>query len=79
MTADALLIILVGVIALSLVLQSLFIWKTTRTAQGFLEKTSAVTKDLEQDTRELLARLQSFDEGLISLQQILITTIIWSW
>ncbi len=70
MTADALLIILVGVIALSLVLQGLFIWKTTRTAQGFLEKTSAVTKDLEQDTREILSRLQSFDEGLSSLEQI---------
>lgn len=70
MTADALLIILVGVIALSLVLQSLFIWKTTRTAQGFLEKTASVTKDLEQDTREILTRLQSFDEGLASLQEV---------
>ena len=70
MTADALLIILVGVIALSLVLQSLFIWKTTRTAQSFLEKTAAVTKDLEQDTREVLARLQSFDEGLAGMQEV---------
>jgi methyl-accepting chemotaxis protein len=70
LTADALLIILVGVIALSLVLQSLFIWKTTRTAQGFLERTSAMTKNLEQDTAEVLARLRSFDEGLVSLEQI---------
>jgi len=70
LTADALLIILVGVIALSLVLQSLFIWKTTRTAQGFLERTSAMTKSLEQDAEQVLARLRSFDEGMLSLEQI---------
>lgn len=70
MTADALLIILVGAIALSLVLQSLFIWKTTRTAQDFLEKTSATTKEMEQGAREAFARLKTFDEGLVSLIQI---------
>ena len=70
MTADVLLIILVAVVALSMLLQAIFIWKTTQTARSFIDKLSAISKDLEEDSREVLGQLETFNESLESLRRV---------
>jgi methyl-accepting chemotaxis protein len=53
-----------------MVLQAIFIWKTTQTAQDFIDKMSAISKDLEAESREVLGQLETFNESLGSLRRI---------
>lgn len=53
-----------AVTALSIVLQSIFVWRTMRSTSDAVAKLSSLSNDLEEDAREVLAHFQDVASGL---------------
>lgn len=64
MAVETLLVIFVGVTALSIVLESIFVWRTMRSANDAVTRISSLSKGLEQDAREVLTQFQDVASGL---------------
>ena len=64
MAVGTLLVIFVGVTALSIVLEGIFVWRTLRSANRAVDRISSLSKGLEQDAREVLTQFQDVATGL---------------
>ncbi|UCF36511.1 MAG: DUF948 domain-containing protein [Acidobacteriota bacterium] len=64
MTVDILLIIFVGVTAISFLVQAVFIWRTMKSAKSLVDSVSKSTADIEGDVRQVVGQLQEVTIGL---------------
>ncbi len=70
MTVEVLLVIFVGVTALSIVAQAVVVWRTMRSTGDAVSRLSRLSTDLEQDARDVLTRLQDIVSGLEHLKSV---------
>ena len=68
MAVETLLVIFVAVTALSIVLESVFVWRTLRSTNDAVAKLSSLSNNLEQDARDVLAQFQEVATGLEQLK-----------
>lgn len=71
MPTETLLIVFVAVTAIALVLQSLTVRRTMRSAGDLVQRVSQASDSLEKDAREIMAELQKTAAGLENLQKVL--------
>jgi uncharacterized protein YoxC len=70
MAAETLLVIFVGVTAVSIVLQAIFVWRTLSSTNHALAKLSSISGELEKDARELMTELHEVVAGLDHLRTV---------
>lgn len=70
MAAETLLVILVGVTAVSIILQAVFIRRTLSSTTHALARLSSISTALEKDAREVLNQLQDVVAGLDHLRTV---------
>lgn len=64
MAVETLLVIFVGVTALSIVLEGIFVLRTLRSTNDAVARLSSLSSDLEQDARDVLSQFQDVAAGL---------------
>lgn len=70
MNVEALLVFFVGVTAVALVVQSLYVWKTSRTVQRTVERLEQQSQDLERQAMATMSELRAVTEGLEPLRRM---------
>jgi len=70
LTVEVLLVIFVGVTALSIVAQAVVVWRTMRSTDDAVSRLSRISNDLEQDARDVLTRFQDIVSGLEHLKSV---------
>lgn len=71
MAPEILLVIFVAVTAAALVLQSVTVWRTMRSAGDLVDRVSKASDSLEKDAREIMSELQKTAAGLENIQNVL--------
>lgn len=69
MTADTLLVIFAGVTALSIVLQGVFVVRTLRSTRDLAARIQLLSKELEDDAREVVVQLKEVTTGVDHLRR----------